>query len=185
MLSAILKEQTKESHQSLEAVVVRAIKSIRTKEEYIHLLHKFYGFHFPLEQEQDKFLNDSNVPDYSARRKASLILRDLADLNAPAPVEFAKDLPVVDSLPKALGSFYVLEGSTQGGSIVAGMLIKYAGMTKENTRFFNAYGEGKQGMWASFKNKLDSYPGNETFHAEATAAADDTFRLFKEWMQEK
>jgi heme oxygenase len=185
MLSSLLKEQTKESHQSLEAVVVRAIKSIRSKEEYIHLLHKFYGFHFPLEQQQDRFLNDSNVPDYSARRKASLILQDLDDLNAPAPVEFAKDLPMIDSLAKALGSFYVLEGSTQGGSIVAGMLIKYAGMTKNNTRFFNAYGEGKQDLWLSFKNKLDSYAGDETFNAEASGAADDTFRLFKEWMQEK
>ena len=183
MLSAILKEKTKESHQSLEAVVVRTIKSIRSKEEYIRLLHKFYGFHFPLEQQQDKFLNDDNVPDYSSRRKASLILQDLDELQAPAPVAFAKDLPVINSFARAIGSLYVLEGSTQGGSIVAGMLIKHAGMNSDNTRFFNAYGEGKQDLWISFKDKLDSYAGDGTFNAEAGDAADDTFRLFKEWME--
>ncbi|MBO9661257.1 MAG: biliverdin-producing heme oxygenase, partial [Chitinophagaceae bacterium] len=62
MLSSLLKEHTKESHQSLEAVVVRSIKSIRDKEGYVNLLHKFYGFHYPLEQLQDQFLNDSNIP---------------------------------------------------------------------------------------------------------------------------
>ena len=141
MLSSLLKDYTKDSHQSLEAIVVRAIKSINDKEGYIQLLHKFYGFHYPLELLQDKFLNDDNVPAYSSRRKASLILDDLNVLEAPLPVVAATTLPEINSLPSALGSFYVMEGSTQGGTIVARMLIKHAGMHEENTRFFYAYGE--------------------------------------------
>lgn len=182
MLSTELKDQTRRSHQSLEAVVVRRIKSIRGREDYIRLLHKFYGFHFPLEQMQDQFLNDEVVPEYSGRRKASLILEDLEALGAEPPSVFAMELPVVDSLPAALGSFYVLEGSTQGGSIVADMLIRHAGMSEANTRFFNAYGPGSGGLWQLFRDKLDSYPSGNGFGTTVIKAADDCFRLFEEWM---
>lgn len=180
MLSSLLKERTKESHQSLEAVVVRAIKSIRDKEGYIQLLHKFYGFHHPLELLHDKFLNDSNVPDYSSRRKASLILDDLSALDALQPADAATALPVIDSLPSALGSFYVTEGSTQGGSIVAKMLIKYAGVNEESTRFFYGYGENGKEMWESFKVHLDACSEDAD---SVVKAADDTFRLFQQWME--
>jgi heme oxygenase len=182
MLSSLLKEHTKESHQSLEAVVVRSIKSIRDKEGYINLLHKFYGFHYPLEQLQDQFLNDSNIPSYSDRRKASVILDDLKNLEAPSPNEMAASLPAVDSLAAALGTYYVMEGSTQGGTIVANMLIKYAGMSEDNTRFFYAYGEEGKQMWQSFKEKLDSYGDDPAFNEKVIKAADDTFKFFKDWM---
>lgn len=184
MLSALLKEHTKESHQSLEAVVVRAIKSIRDKEDYIDLLHKFYGFHYPLEQLQDKFLNDSNIPAYSSRRRSAVILDDLNDLRAPLPSVSAIELPLIDSSAAAFGSFYVTEGSTNGGSIVAGMLIKHAGMSESNTRFFYGYGENGKEMWQSFKNELDKN-SDPSFQEKAIKAADDTFHLFKNWMVKK
>ncbi|PZR21608.1 MAG: hypothetical protein DI535_27970 [Citrobacter freundii] len=183
MLSSLLKERTKASHQSLEVVVVRAIKSIRDKEGYIKLLHKFYGFHHPLELLQDKFLNDLNVPAYPSRRKASLILDDLSALDALQPADAAIALPVIDSLPSALGSFYVTEGSTQGGSIVANMLIKYAGVNEDSTRFFYGYGENGKDMWRSFKEKLDSHNDDPAFEEKVVRGADETFRLFQQWME--
>jgi heme oxygenase (biliverdin-IX-beta and delta-forming) len=183
MLSSFLKERTKESHQSLEAVVIRRIKSIRDVEGYVQLLHKFHGFHHPLELLQDKYLTDENVPSYSARRKAASILDDLEALDAPLPVEAATDLPVIDSLPAALGSFYVMEGSTQGGPIVANMLIKYAGASQESTRFFYGYGEDGKDMWQSFKIRLDGFNGDQEFDEAVIKAADDTFRLFRQWME--
>jgi heme oxygenase len=183
MLSSLLKERTKESHQSLEAVVVRAIKSIRDKEGYIRLLHKFYGFHHPLELLHDRFLNDSNIPGYSSRRKASLILSDLNALEAPKPADAATELPLIDTLPAALGSFYVTEGSTQGGSIVASMLIKYAGVNEHSTRFFYGYGENGKQMWQSFKEELDGYDEEPAFKEKLVKGADETFRLFQQWME--
>lgn len=183
MLSSLLKERTKRSHQSLEAVVIRAIKSIRNKEGYIDLLHRFYGFHHPLEQLQDKFLGDANVPAYSSRRKASVILDDLNELKAPLPSVSATELPLIDSPAAALGSFYVTEGSTNGGSIVAGMLIKYAGMNENNTRFFYGYGDNGKEMWQSFKDELDKN-NDPSFTEKAIKAADETFRLFQLWMSE-
>lgn len=183
MLSSLLKERTAQSHQSLEAVVVRTIKSIRDKDGYIRLLHKFYGFHHPLELLQDQYLNDEIVPAYSSRRKASVILKDLQALKAQLPVEEASILPSINSLASAIGSFYVTEGSTQGGTIVANMLIRYAGADESSTRFLYAYGENGKEMWGAFKSKIDNFQNNEAFNTELIRAANDTFRLFQQWMQ--
>jgi heme oxygenase len=181
-LSSALKENTKEAHQALEAVIVKQIKGIRSREEYEQLLHKFYGYHFPLEQQFDQYFDNDTIPHYSERRRADLILKDLANLgNSPAMIPLAGDIPGIDSIAKALGAFYVLEGSTNGGSIVAGMLIKYAGLTPETTSFFYGYGEDKK-MWTSFKEKLDNYPGDVDFREQVIGAANETFDRFKDWM---
>lgn len=182
MLSAELKERTQKAHQSLEGVVIRQIKAIRSKEQYSALLHKFYGFHFPMEQLFDRYFTDEIIPHYSHRRRADTILHDLANLGEPGTtIPLAADLPAIDSLAKALGAFYVLEGSTQGGTIVASMLIKHAGLTPETTSFFRAYGDDKA-LWDSFREKLDSYPDEPSFNEEVIAAANATFTALKNWM---
>lgn len=184
MLSAELKEKTKEAHQALEGIVIRRIKAIQDQEQYRALLHKFYGFHFPMEQLFDQYLTDDIVPSYSQRRRVRTILQDLEHLGEyPGNIPLATSLPVIDSLPKALGSFYVLEGSTQGGSIVATMLIKHAGLTPDTTSFFRAYGDDKT-LWNSFREQLDSYPDDPSFQTEVIAAANDTFTALKNWMRE-
>jgi heme oxygenase (biliverdin-IX-beta and delta-forming) len=183
MLSAELKEKTKVEHQALEGVVIRQIKSIRNKEQYVALLHKFYGFHKPMELLFDKYLDDSKVPEYSSRRKADLIFKDLQNMgDGNTSISSASKIPVIDSSARAIGAFYVLEGSTQGGAIVADMLIKYAGMTPETTQFFNVYGNNKKQMWDAFKIKMDEHsdPG---FIKDAVAAANDTFTAFRQWME--
>lgn len=182
MLSVQLKENTKEAHQSLEAVVVRRIKSIRSSQEYIDLLHKFHGFHAPMEKLFDQHFTDQLIPSYSVRRKADLILHDIKSLGIESQhAEQADSLPAVDSLAKAVGAFYVLEGSTQGGAIVADMLSRHAGVTPAATSFFNVYGDDKKAMWQSFKEKIDTYCDPE-FTREAVDAANDTFRKFEKWM---
>lgn len=184
MLSAELKEKTKEAHQSLEGIVVRQIKAIRSKEQYSALLHKFYGFHFPMEQLFDRYFTDEIIPSYSRRRKTDTILRDLENLGEKPPnIGVATELPAIDSLAKAFGSFYVLEGSTQGGTIVAGMLIKHAGLTPEATSFFRAYGDDKT-MWTSFRETLDAYPADPSFRTDVITAANDTFTALKKWMEQ-
>jgi heme oxygenase (biliverdin-IX-beta and delta-forming) len=183
MFSAELKEKTKESHQALEAIVVRQIKAIRSKDDYVQLLHKFYGYHSPMEQRYDEYFSDGIIPHYSQRRKASLILRDLENLGINAVnIPVADNLPPINSPAEAIGSFYVLEGSTQGGSIVAGMLIRHAGLTPDTTSFFYAYGDGGKEMWQSFKEKMDSYFPDNNLRKEAIDAANATFTRFREWM---
>lgn len=185
MLSQKLKEQTKEMHQQLESVVVRQIKQIRSREDYVRLLQKFYGYFLPLELKFDQQLNDDNIPKYSHRRKAFLLLNDLKSLNELETPALTDGIPVIDSLPKALGAFYVLEGSTQGGNIVADMLTKYANVTPDSTSFFRAYGDDKTEMWRSFIERLNEASDGENFEAEVIESANQTFSRFREWMSEE
>lgn len=183
MLSSELKENTKEAHQALEAVVVRQIKSIRSKEDYVRLLHKFYGFHQPMEEIYDAYFNDDIIPFYSKRRRVNTILRDLSNLGAETEnIPTTRDLPLIDSPARAMGSFYVLEGSTQGGVIVADMLIKYAGLSPGTTSFFYAYGNDSKEMWQSFKDKMDNYFPYDDLRNDVIEGAIDTFSKFREWM---
>jgi heme oxygenase (biliverdin-IX-beta and delta-forming) len=183
MISEHLKEKTKEAHQSLEAVVVRQIKSIRGKDEYIRLLEKFHGYHAPMERVFDNHLNDDLIPNYSTRRKADLILKDLAKLGIEITgISESPELPMIDSLGSAFGAFYVLEGSTQGGAIVAEMLVKYGGVAPDTTTFFNVYGSDKKEMWQSFKLAMDKFSDEPGFEEDAIRAANATFTRFREWM---
>jgi heme oxygenase len=183
MMSSELKENTKEAHQALEVIVVRQIKSIRSKEDYVRLLHKFYGFHQPMEDIYDNYFNDDIIPFYSRRRKASLILDDLFNLGSTTgSIKTATDLPFIDSPARAMGSFYVLEGSTQGGTIVADMLIKHADLTHDNTSFFYAYGNDGKEMWQSFKDKMDNYFPHDDLRNDVIEGAIETFTKFREWM---
>lgn len=183
MLSARLKEETKEAHQSLEAVVVRRIKSIRSHEQYAELLYKFYGYHFPLELAFDRYFTDDLIPKYTDRRKSDLILKDLDNLGMKMPITLATELPQLNTMPQAFGAYYVLEGSTQGGEIVANMLIKHAGLTPATTSFFNVYGDKKKDMWQSFREKLDLYFGDRLKADEVISAANETFTRFEAWMR--
>ena len=183
LLSVQIKQLTKEAHQELEGVVVRQLKAIKEEKDYAQLLGKFYGFFHPLERALDKFLNDTNVPFYHQRRRSSIILDDLRHLNVvDSELAIATELPKIDNEYKALGSFYVLEGSTQGGTIIANMLIKHSRMPAEAVNFFNAYKEKEKNMWQSFREKLDEIPFGSKEAEEVIQAANETFEKFHSWM---
>ena len=146
-------------------------------------MEKFYGFFHSVEQALDKFLNDSNVPFYYQRRRSSIILDDLRHLNARIDdLSIATALPMIDNEYKALGAFYVLEGSSQGGTIIANMLIKQGGMPAEAVSFFNAYKEEEKNLWQSFREKLDEIPFGSKEAEEVIQAANETFEKFHSWM---
>ena len=183
LLSEQIKQYTKQAHQELEGVVIRQLKAIREEKDYAQLLGKFYGFFHPVEQVFDKYLNDTNVPCYHQRRRSSIILDDLQHLNVcDNALAVATELPKIDNEFKALGSFYVLEGSTQGGTIIANMLIKQGGMPAEAVSFFNAYKEEEKNMWQSFREKLDEIPFGSKEAEEVIQAANETFEKFHSWM---
>lgn len=180
-LSLALKEATRSVHQSLEGIVVRKLKAISTRDEYAQLLSAFYGFHHPAEHKLDAWLDDSLIPYYTGRRRSSAILDDLRELGEDIHIPLAMDLPQIDSLAKALGVFYVLEGSTMGGKIIAGMLRRQ-GIPGDAIRFFNAYRENELPMWQAFTSVLDHFPVDPLFNDEIREAAITTFEKFRNWM---
>lgn len=182
-----LKHQTAVPHQELEGIVLPCLQAIATKNDYAQLLKAFYGYFKPLEDAVAPFISPQTLPDWPQRRKASFILNDLSALaDATVDLPRASALPTIQSVPQAMGALYVMEGSTLGGKGIAKMLMKNrsTGLEEAHLQFFNGYGDHTGPMWTTFVNVLNSFSGNEQEVAQMVTAANETFSLFKTWLQE-
>src|SRR4051812_28976854 len=121
MMIKYLREETETLHQELEKVLIPRIKQTNTPTAYISLLQLFYGYYYPLEQHIAAHLDTSFPGGFEQRRKASLLLQDIAVINGSAlaaPV-LCTDIPEITDACQALGALYVLEGSALGGQVIS------------------------------------------------------------------
>ena len=181
MLTEQLKEYTEEIHRASEKKMIIALKRIETKEDYVYMLNWLYGFYAPLEEAIRRQLTTDNFPDIIKRSRAEYILWDIQESGLPGPARnTCEQLPVIDSFYSALGALYVLEESTLGGRIIAGMVSRQLDCLK-CLSFFNGYGAETGNMWATFKDYLNQ-PFTPNQQREIIAAAEDTFLAFKNWI---
>src|ERR1700761_2537757 len=174
MLSERLRESTHIAHQAAEKKMIVALKRIETFEDYIRMLNWLYGFYAPIEGLVKEQLSDKNIPDMEKRFRAEYLQWDIRDSGLPAPPQDTCDeLPVINSIERALGALYVLEGSTLGGRIIAGMISRQL-ETNGSQTYFNGYGAETGHMWQSFKEILDQ-PRSEAQQEEIINAASHTF----------
>lgn len=185
MFSETLKEKTKQAHQSLEKIIIERIKAIRSQADYIRLLQLFYGFYRPLEQLLDQYMDDTVVPRYTQRRKGGRLLQDMKQAGAETSVfHTCHELPAIHDTAAAIGALYVLEGSTLGGSIIAGMLAKQAGIPAQELTFFSGYGANNTEMWKEFVTALNTYADSNGKEKEIACAATHTFQTFERWARQ-
>ena len=62
--AAMLKQLTAEKHQQLEALMLPCLTSITQKHQYVQLLHSFYGYFKPVEDDDLKDLDPFNDPGF-------------------------------------------------------------------------------------------------------------------------
>lgn len=180
-LTAELKDTTEAVHQASEKKMILALKRIASDQDYVQMLNWLYGFYAPLEELIRSQLTPENFPDMTKRSRVEFILWDIKELGSePLKPDFCQQLPVIDSYERALGALYVLEGSTLGGRIIAGMVSRQLGSTK-GISYFNGYGAETASMWQSFKHFLDR-PWTPLQRQKIIAGAEDTFITFKNWI---
>ena len=181
MLTKELKENTLSEHQASEKKMIIALKRIETREDYVRMLHWLYGFYAPVEALIQKHLTPDQLPDIDRRSRAEFLLGDIRQSGLPNPqYEICRELPAIDSAGHAIGAGYVLEGSTLGGRIIAGMIQHRLGPGAP-TSYFNGYGEENSRMWQSYKEFLDQ-PRTTAQQAAILEAAKATFITFKNWI---
>jgi len=176
MLSNHIKEATKAPHQQLEVVVVKKLKSIRSKADYADLLKYFYAYFCKVEQAVAPYITTEVLSDYTERRNSSYIKSDIEALGESVETLPHAVAPGIVNTISALGALYVLEGSIMGGRIIVQMLEK-GGIT-EGISFFSGYGEATGLMWQRFVEVLNCYAPTEDDEAQAIAAANATFKQF-------
>jgi heme oxygenase len=165
---ARLREATRREHDAVDALFSRF--DLADAAGYAAFLALQAAAHAPVEAALDRAGAAAVLDDWPARRRAHLLLADLADLGADArpPVP----APAFDTAPALLGGLYVLEGSRLGGAVLRRRLPAAA-----PARFLAA--AAPQGSWGRLLALLETKLHRQADLAEAVAAARAVFRCFE------
>jgi heme oxygenase len=124
---------------------------------------------------------DAAAVEWPVRRRAHLFAADLAALGAAPladPVAAAPtDLPTPAGTDQALGTLYVLEGSTLGGVLIdrhLGTLPALAGVRP--LAAFSPYGDRTGARWAAFRRTVRDHVAGGGDVDAVVSAAGRTFR---------
>ncbi|MBM6596152.1 biliverdin-producing heme oxygenase [Microvirga pudoricolor] len=178
-----LRIETRPAHDSIEQAMDLENRMTSLK-AYRAVLERFYGFHASWE---DRAAATFSEPDFfEPRRKADLLSRDLLALGLTEG-DIA-DLPLctppvpTGSRSEVLGTMYVMEGSTLGGTIISRRMEELFGLTSENgCAYFRSYGAGVGQMWRAFRAKLEQEAHPDRDDA-VVASASLTFRRMQDWI---
>lgn len=167
-----LRAGTADLHHDLERRLASAERFTR-RERYIEHLARLAGFHLVAEARWANLLLPV-LPDFTARRKAGLLLRDLAHLGGE--VHATAEVPAVSDSAAALGAFYVLEGATLGGQHLLVVVERKLGLDAEHgAAYLSSYGPAVRAMWEAFGHQVEQHCRDRDSTARAVAAARATF----------
>ncbi len=179
----ILKRSTRDQHDQIERALNLEDPTF-TLPSYSRLLQRFYGYYRPWEA-MCRPLIDELIPGFFAQRlKSPLLEADLVALGYGHPVEIAQCpyLPAFTLGVQALGSMYVIEGSTLGGRVLSRHFSAVLGIVEETGgRFYAGYGERTGNMWREFSSVVNANIDAGSV-PDAVQAADDTFRTLRQWL---
>ena len=123
-----LRIETRPAHDAIERAV-DLYGRCATLEGYTDLLVRLRGFHAVFETSASPLIADPSL--FDPRRKLQLLDADLDYLGvaSPLPEETTPVLePWISTAEAAMGSLYVLEGSTLGGRVIARFLAERHGL---------------------------------------------------------
>jgi heme oxygenase (biliverdin-IX-beta and delta-forming) len=154
-----LRDVTGPAHRALEGGL-GLLNEHLSLDEYTAVLTRFYGFWSGWQpQIADLIQNDLLL---TPRRRLHLLAADLAALGV-SEHELAAlpkcPLTALRDAAEALGSLYVMEGSTLGGRLIRENVQRCLGsVAVSSCSYFNSYGTATNTMWRSFLVVLDAAP---------------------------
>jgi heme oxygenase len=148
---------------------------------YRRVIECLYGFWHGWQPRVAALLQDEAL--VRPRQRLHLLEADLAALGLSASQRAALPLcplPDLEDARQALGSLYVMEGSTLGGRIIRRNVERRLGFDdRAGCAYFTGYGAETGLMWRSFLTRLDAAP---TDHAERIGTgASATFECLADW----
>jgi heme oxygenase (biliverdin-IX-beta and delta-forming) len=188
MLRESLRIHTRPYHERIEQALDLP-GSVRNREDFQRLLVRFYGFYLPHEVRLRSYTSalDAFGIELGKRLKSDKIRDDLLSLgmskDAIGTLPFCLDLPELRTLGHALGSLYVLEGSTLGSQVIARAFNETIDLDIVSAmRFLSGYGPSTGSMWRSFVSALDAARLEPEDLAAAHEGAVHTFQSLERWM---
>jgi heme oxygenase len=183
MLLERLRDETRPLHDDIE----RDLESSRmysSVEGYRLLVGRFFGFYVAWEPEVGKAIADEEF--FGPRRKLPLLQRDLEALGYDeAEIEALPrcgGLPPIGNLAEAMGSLYVLEGSTLGGQVISHRVERLLRFCDgHGYAFFRSYGRAANPMWRRFGERLAAVSSPLT-EETSIRSAQRTFVRLHRWL---
>jgi heme oxygenase len=170
---ARLRDETRDEHEAIEAALDWRARASDAA-SYRHWIARLHGFHRGWEPAVAAALADPAF--FDPRRKLHLLADDLARLGgcaAPAAPVAAFATPA-----EALGSMYVIEGSTLGGQLIARHVRATLGF---EPTYHASYGPAAGRMWRGFRARIErDVPAADADVAVASAAR--TFAHLRDWL---
>ncbi len=155
-----LRNATHAAHLRLDEMVgQRLLGPGFTQSNYLKLLINLHAFIARWELEMERALA-SVLPGFVAERSKLPMLRaDIAAMHGQQGPTHATHAPVIGwtDISSALGSMYVIEGSTLGGQIIAPRLREKLKLAQNSggTEYFQSYGPMVTRRWREFVSVLD------------------------------
>jgi heme oxygenase (biliverdin-IX-beta and delta-forming) len=172
---------TAELHETLETSL-DLLRPDLTVHHFVAFLEGMYGYYRAWEERVWPVLMTADSGLMRGRRKAELLKSDLAGFGVSSEeVPLCRELPSISSPSEAIGSLYVLEGSTLGGQL----LLRHFGRTlqlgPDQLSFLHGYGEQTGSMWKAYCLALERHANPEN-QSQIIRAAQDTFRTMTTWL---
>ena len=178
---AHLRAATRPAHDALEGGLGLLDERLDL-DVYRRVLERFHGFLRTWEPRVAALLRDEAL--LRPRRRGHLLQADLAALGASVD-DVARlplcPVPLLRDAFEALGSLYVMEGSTLGGQVIMRNVTLRLGFDDRfGCSYFAGHGANTGAMWRSFLARLDEAP---TAEAERIAnGASATFERLAWWL---
>jgi heme oxygenase len=158
--------------------------TIRTRGAYVDFLVRLFQLHSSFETRLGSMpLRGawcSVGVDLSVHRRAHLLVGDLMELGEPTPASSLGSTPFA-TFGHALGSLYVLEGSSLGGRAVARIVRSALG--KVPTSFLVGEGRSLPLPWSNVCSALSRYDSQGGDGDAVVAGACDTFAVFAQHLR--
>lgn len=187
MITHEIRDKTADNHLRLEKsnILLPFSEQSLTRENYVLILQRFYGFFQPLESLLRTFPLENYLPDIASRRKSDSLLADLQQITGKdfAIPPLCWHLPQVTNLGQAMGCMYVMEGSTLGGKLIYKRVQQQLELDYTNgASFFYGYGAETGSKWKAFQQALTNFSEQYPTDQDIIAAANDTFACFRRWL---
>jgi len=180
---SLLRSQTQDAHSALEAQL-SLLEQQASTEYYAGLLSRFLGFHLVWEEDLKAF--PALAGELEMRSRLGHLRHDLRTLGVTdaeiSSVSLCSDAHgLTANEARALGSFYVLEGSTLGGQLITRHLSSAHWLPAEGLSYFNPYGSRTGEMWRSFRRWLEIQARHQDAN-DIVAGARATFVVLQKWL---
>lgn len=179
-----IREATRDQHERLEREL-RFPEPDLTVDRYRAVLGRFYGYYAPWELKLEPWIAQLRPRGVNLHSKLSDLEADLdyfaVDRSA---LQLCHRKINCESLPAAVGSLYVREGSALGGQYISRQLETLLGLSdRQGYQFFSSAGRNVGREWKAFQSVLLQYSSRET-EDEMIASAIETFENIRIWLCE-